>query len=65
MRAGPEQVKDIMAFLPETDASYRTTQGSLPFCCLNQACFADAAVILVGDGVHVERPIQVELLPCG
>lgn len=53
------QAEELMAFLPETDADHRSSQGSLPFCSLNQACFADAAVIMVGDGVRVEKPIQV------
>lgn len=48
-----------MEFLPETDADFRTTQGSLSFCSLNQACFTDAAVIMVADGVRIEKPIQV------
>lgn len=49
----------MLAYLPEKDADFRTTQGSLPFASLNQACFADAGVIMVADGVTVEKPIQV------
>lgn len=53
------QAKEMLAYLPEKDADYRTTQGSLPFASLNQVCFADAGVIMVADGVTVEKPIQV------
>ncbi|CAM9734804.1 unnamed protein product, partial [Laminaria digitata] len=53
------KAKELLTFLPETDADFRTTQGSLPFASLNQACFTDAAVITVADGVKVEKPIQV------
>ncbi|CAM9749930.1 unnamed protein product [Pylaiella littoralis] len=54
-----EQAKEMLSYLPEKDADFRTTQGSLPFASLNQACFADAGVIMVADGVTVEKPIQV------
>lgn len=54
-----DEAKTLLKFLPETDADFRTTQGSLPFASLNQACFTDAAVITVADGVQVEKPIQV------
>lgn len=53
----------MLEFLPEKDADYRTQQGSLPFCSLNQACFTDVAVILVDPGVKLEKPIQVKLCP--
>lgn len=53
------KAKSLLSFLPETDADFRTTQGSLPFASLNQACFSDAAVITVADGVQVEKPVQV------
>lgn len=49
----------MLSYLPEKDADFRTTQGSLAFASLNQACFADAGVIMVADGVTVEKPIQV------
>lgn len=54
----------MLSYLPEKDADYRTTQGSLPFASLNQACFADAGVIMVADGVTVEKPIQVCAVLC-
>lgn len=53
------QAIDMLSYLPEKDADFRTTQGSLPFASLNQACFADAGVIVVDDGVKIEKPIQV------
>ncbi|CAM9905294.1 unnamed protein product [Ectocarpus sp. 4 AP-2014] len=54
-----DQAKEMLSYLPEKDADFRTTQGSLAFASLNQACFADAGVIMVADGVTVEKPIQV------
>eukprot|EP00752_Nemacystus_decipiens_P011214 g9965.t1 len=57
--ASLDQAKELLTYLPEKDADFRTTQGSLPFASLNQACFADAGVIMVADGVTVEKPIQV------
>lgn len=53
------QAKEMLSYLPEKDGDFRTTQGSLPFASLNQACFADAGVIMVADGVTIEKPIQV------
>lgn len=53
---------EMLSYLPEKDADFRTTQGSLPFASLNQACFSDAGVIMVADGVTVEKPIQVPTL---
>ncbi|KAG5192431.1 hypothetical protein JKP88DRAFT_259387 [Tribonema minus] len=59
--AGEHQaaVMGVLDHLPEVGANKNTCQGSLPFAALNQACFADAAAVVIPPNVTVEQPIQV------
>eukprot|EP00640_Fibrocapsa_japonica_P000661 CAMPEP_0113936180 /NCGR_PEP_ID=MMETSP1339-20121228/3147_1 /TAXON_ID=94617 /ORGANISM="Fibrocapsa japonica" /LENGTH=582 /DNA_ID=CAMNT_0000938559 /DNA_START=79 /DNA_END=1827 /DNA_ORIENTATION=+ /assembly_acc=CAM_ASM_000762 len=52
------EVKDFI----EVDRDHRTTQGTLPFACINQLCISDVACIYVPAGVELQKPVQVVFL---